>query len=395
MSGSSANDGAQSRTPPDNTLSISANGGDFTGWTSIRVTRRLEGVPSDFDVSLTDRATDGAAAQFQVKPGDPCTVRIADDVAITGYVDRVALSITGTSHVVRISGRGKCEDLVDCSIPPDQLHGMQITTSSLLDLATKLSAPYGVKVTSLTGDNVPVSFEGGSAVQFNAVLTETPFEIIERVARYAGVLAFEDSTGSLVLANVGTGQHSSGFAQGVNVQAAASVFTMDERYSIYLPTLMSVNVLGDQGVGGKSFPSVKDSGVPRFRELVVVSEQFQLDQSLAEKRAQWEAARRKGRSLAVHVTCDSWRDSAGLLWQPNYYAPVDIQSVRATDATGPWIISEVHYMVDQDRGTVADLLLMPKDAFQPEPTILRPDPWNPTALPASGGAANTTGGVGP
>ena len=49
-------------------------------------------------------------------------------------------------------------------------------------------------------------------------------------------------------------------------------------------------------------------------------------------------------------------------------------SLRATDATGPGVVGEVHHMVDQDRGTVADLTLMPKDAFQPEPTILRPDP---------------------
>jgi hypothetical protein len=45
--------------------------------------------------------------------------------------------------------------------------------------------------------------------------------------------------------------------------------------------------------------------------------------------------------------------------------------------------------------TVADLLLMPKGAFQPEPTILRPDPWNAGTQAAGGGAANTTGGVGP
>jgi prophage tail gpP-like protein len=97
--------------------------------------------------------------------------------------------------------------------------------------------------------------------------------------------------------------------------------------------------------------------------------------------------RRKGRSQSIRLTCDSWRDSAGLLWQPNYGVPVDIGALHLSTSLVPWIISEVHYTVDADRGTVADLLLMPKDAFQPQPIILRPDPWNPTD-PAQGGAAS-------
>ncbi|MGI4940908.1 MAG: phage baseplate assembly protein [Janthinobacterium lividum] len=81
---------------------------------------------------------------------------------------------------------------------------------------------------------------------------------------------------------------------------------------------------------------------------------------------------RNGRSQTISLTCDSWRDSAGTLWQPNALARVDVPIMRLVNQF--WIISEVIYRQDDD-GTRADLLLMPPDAFQPEPTALLGCNW--------------------
>ncbi|MBN8929916.1 MAG: hypothetical protein J0H19_25270 [Rhodospirillales bacterium] len=310
------------------------------------------------------------------------------DVVLTGYIDRYAGAVSPREHHVRIVGRSKCEDLVDCHITSDQLQGMQIFTTSLLELASKLCASYGIKAKSLTGNNVPVApVQGPGPLRFNAILTESPFEIIERVARYAGVLVYDDADGNLVFANVGTSNMASGFALGVNVQHAAVTYSMDGRFSEYRPHLMSVNFFGDKGAGGIPYPPVFDKGVPRFRQRIVVSEQPFPGSSMAEKRAQWEAARRLGQSQAVRLTCDSWRDSAGTLWQPNAFAPLDLPALKLSPSD-PWVIGEVTYAMDQDRGTTADLMLMPKDAFLPEPTILVPFLYDPTVgVPVAGGGA--------
>lgn len=373
---------------PDNTLTIVAGGLALTGWQSVRLTRGLDRVPMDFDIELTERYP-GQASQVVVQPFTPCQVMIGKTTVLTGYIDRYMPSFAGRNHSVRIQGRSKCEDLVDCSITPEVLTGMQISTTSLLDLATRLAAPYGVTATSLTGNNVPVGAPGGGPLQFNAILTETPHEIIERVARYAGVLVYDGTDGNLLIANVGAATMASGFAQGVNVQAAGVTFSGDGRYSKYLPCLMSANFYGEQGIGGTTFTPAYDNGVPRFRELIVVSEQFQWGASLAQARAQWEAARRFGRSQAVRLTCDSWRDSAGALWQPNAYATVSLPALKLTPSV-PWIIGEVTFRRDAN-GTTADLTLMPKQAFLPQPEILVPFLWDPSsgAPPANGGAAQT------
>jgi prophage tail gpP-like protein len=109
-----------------------------------------------------------------------------------------------------------------------------------------------------------------------------------------------------------------------------------------------------------------------------------LGQSFAVKRAEWEAARRKGLSKAVHVTCDNWRDSTQTLWQPNAFAPVLLPTLKLAPPE-PWVIAEVTYSVDPGRGTTAELLLMPRDAFLPEPLILTPT--LPVDSPVGGGAS--------
>jgi prophage tail gpP-like protein len=267
-------------------------------------------------------------------------------------------------------------------VTPDVIAGMAVTTSSVVDLATRLAKPFGISVSTAAGD-VPTFLPSGQPLQFNAILTETPFEIIERVARYAGVLVYDDAGGNLVIANVGAGSMASGLAQGVNVQRAQVSFTMDERYSEYWPMLTGISSFED-GIGNMQFAKVFDNGVPRFRPLIIVSEQFiVLGLPFAEKRAQWEMSRRWGRSQSVRARIDSWRDSDGKLWQPNYFAPISLPKLKLTPSE-PWIIGEVSFERGQDDGTTAELVMMPKEAFQPQPEILVPFLWDPNGPPAAG-----------
>jgi prophage tail gpP-like protein len=163
---------------------------------------------------------------------------------------------------------------------------------------------------------------------------------------------------------------------------------MDGRYSNYLPTVMGSNMFGDQGVGGISYPEAIDRDVQRFRELIIVSEQFGYSAELGARRAQWEMTRRAGRSQAVRLTCDSWRDRAGTLWAPNAYAHINLPALKASP-TAAWIIGEVTVRRDSE-GTHADLVLMPATAFQPQPDILMQFPFAADAPAPGGGAAATT-----
>ena len=357
-----------------NELTVVTGGKTFGGWQDVRVTRGVERMPGDFEILLTERYP-GQAGAVALEPGADCVVYLGNDRVITGYIDRIAPSLSPASHAVRASGRGKCQDLVDCSA---MVKGAQVSGTTVLQLMTDLAAPFGIDV-SAVGDVGDVQ-----TPQFNVNLGETPFEIIDRVARWAQLLVYEDTFGNLVLSQVGTITAASGFQQGLNVQAASATFSMDERFSVYTAVLMSVDKLSDIGDGGNTISSVTDSTVPRFRPKIIVSEQTQNGVNIAEKRLNWEKARRIGRSQAFEVTADSWRDSAGALWTPNTLVPVDAPALKLVSRR--WVIGEVTYARGEGGGTTASLTIMPQAAYQPEPNVLQAFDWQVAQALPSGGA---------
>ncbi len=340
-------------------LTLVVGGRQLSGWTSVRLTRSVERVPSTFELSLTERYP-GEADALLVQPGDGCTVLLGADLVLTGYVDRFVPSIDGRSHSIMVMGRSRVCDLVDCSaVWP----GGQISGASALAVAQRLAQPYGITVTSTAppGRTIP---------QFNLMLGETCYEVIERICRYSQLLAYDLPDGNLVLAQTGTMSAASGFQQGINVQRASAAYSMDEKYSKYVVVLQALDVLGDAGDGGNQAAVYIDPTVSRFRELILVSDQADGGQLIAGARARWEAARRYGRSMRVTLETDSWRDADGVLYAPNTLVPLDLPVLKTTPGE-LWVVSEVSYRRDEG-GTAAELVLMPPEAFQPQPTLLLP-----------------------
>lgn len=330
----------------------------LAGWTSVRVTRGIERCPSDFQIEMTEKYP-GQPFDMTVQPGDACKVYIGEDLVITGYVDRVAYALDPNSHSIVVTGRGKCQDLVDCAA---EWPGGQILGSSVLDIATKLAKYYGITVT-YSGDL------GAGIPQFNLMLGETAYDVIERICRYRALLPYEGSDGNLILATLGSTQAASGFTEGINVERATSVFSMAGRYSEYLAFLQSVDVFEDTGDGGNLIATVHDGSVPRHRRRVIITEAPAGGQDVAKQRANWEAARRYGRSFAVTLTTDSWRDSIGMLYTPNTLATLSLPNLKVDGEL--WTISEVTYARGAG-GTKALLTLMPPEAFEPQPVLLQP-----------------------
>ncbi len=340
---------------------LTVGGRQLSGWSAIHgITRGIERCPSSFDLEMTERYP-GETRDLIIQPGDTCEVRVGEDPVITGYVDRFAPSIAASRHSIRVSGRGKCADLVDCAA---EWPGGQISGSNVLGIAQRLAKPYGIAV------NAAVS-PGASIPQFNLMLGETPYEIIERICRYRGLLAYELPDGSLYLTRVGSGAAASGFAEGANIETATASYSMDQRFSEYYTYLQSMDVLSDLGIGGNLKGKAYDPGVPRHRRRVIIAEAGGGGLDVAIQRGKWEAARRFGRSMQIELTTDNWRDSAGALWTPNTQVPVSAPSLKVGETT--WLIGSVTYRLDEN-GTHADLTIMPPEAFNPEPILLQPFP---------------------
>jgi len=337
-------------------MTLTIGGKVLSGWDQVRVTRSIERLPSNFDLSLMDEFP-GSGEQQLVKEGDPCVVRLGEDTVITGYIDRWAPMISASHHEVRATGRSKCQDLVDCSAKWDN---NVIEGATALQIAQRLASPYGIKVSSdvTNMENVP---------QFTLNWGETSQEIIDRITRWAALLYYDLPDGNLYLTRVGTKKAASGVAQGVNIEVAAYEASMDERFSEYTGVSMSVNALvDDSGYSAVTKATARDPEAEnmRYRNRIIIVESTMNTPKLAQQAIDWEMNRRYGRSKFLQVTVDNWRDSAGNLWEPNTLIPVNIPKMGIKDAL--WLLAEVSFIKD-DRGTAAMMVLMPPAAFSVQP----------------------------
>ncbi|HZX88385.1 MAG TPA: hypothetical protein VFF19_32730 [Reyranella sp.] len=340
-------------------LVIRVGGQEISGWEEVRVTRGVERVVSDFEVAMTEHYP--GADRVVVRPGQPCEIMLGGDLTTTGYVDRYIPEFSARSHTVRVAGRSKTQDIVDCSaVWP----GGQLMNGTVLTIAKTLCDPFGITVSAL--DDV-----GAAIPQTNLNVGDTPFDVIEPMARFRGLLMYDDAQGNLVFSRVGKEHAASGFTEGDNVEAAGIAYTMDQRFSDYGAFRVKLMALADAGNEANLITDIQDAQVPRYRPKFLVAETNDGGFDIAVARAKWEMVRRIGRSAAVHVVADSWRDRAGKLWTPNTLAPVSLPSLKLESVS--WLISEVTYIRNAG-GTHARLVLMHPDSFIPQPFNYQPFP---------------------
>ncbi|MGP0906913.1 phage baseplate assembly protein [Serratia sp. CY76391] len=340
-------------------LTLQVAGKLISGWDQVRVTRSIERLPSEFSLGLMDYYP-GSNEKQLVTEGDPCVVRLGDDVVLTGYIDSWSAMISRANHEVYASGRSKCQDLVDCSaIWPNNV----ISQATPQQIAQKLAEPYGIAVNTDVGD-LPI------VPQFSLNWGESSQEVIDRMTRWAALLYYDLPDGSLWLTRVGTRRAASGVTMGENIQAASIQKSRNERFSDYIGVTMTTTPVAEvspnAGYNPVTAATAQDPEVAkmRYRNRVILVESTMSTWAASQQCINWEMNRRYGRSRGLQVTIDSWRDSAGKLWEPNTLVPITIPQFGLQDEY--WLLGDVTFQKDS-RGTTAQMVLMPPEAFAVEP----------------------------
>lgn len=265
--------------PPMEPVRLVIDGIVHEGWTDISVSRSLERAAGDFSLGITDkrRGPDGVTVPPRLYCGAVCRLYIGADIVLTGYVDDVSVDYSPRDHAIKVSGRSKPCDLVDCSVDPSWSagagaggggqkpvsglfhpqgdiarqvrgdasptaglsgsaqpvgaggvgsHGGHFRGQRLAQVAAMLAQPYGVtvKVIGDSGDPFPgLTVEKGDKV----------LDVIERMCRLRGLLASDDAWGHLVLARPGQGRDCGALELGKTILAGTGRFSVKERYSEY------------------------------------------------------------------------------------------------------------------------------------------------------------------
>lgn len=334
-------------------ITLTVGGTVYEGWKDIRITRAIEHCAADFEISVSERwAGQSGDPPWQIKPFDPCTVAVDGELLITGYVDHYGPSYDARGHGVRIGGRSKTCDIIDCM--PD-IPGGQFVNYKLDKIARAVCSPFGV--------NVVVTADVGDAIP-DAMLekAETAYEFLEKLCGLQGVLAFDDEKGNLVLAQAGASSASGALTEGQNILAASAELRSDIRFQKYVVLAQAPLAFDEQDSQLQVIGTASDPGCPRFRRFVE-SAQNPADTSRANRRAQWRALRNFGACTQATVLVEGWRQPDGSLWKINQL--ISVKSPRLQIDRQMLVGRTVFTLSEQ--GSRTELLVAPPEAYTPEP----------------------------
>ncbi len=328
-------------------IELKTNSKIFGGWLSASVTRSLNAVSGSFEISYIDK-WEGQNDPWQIKAGDLCSLSFDNKLLITGFVDEISASYSSDSRTLTISGRDKTGDLVDSAslIPSKNFRGV-----SLASMANTLAEPFGVSVSSRS------AAANASIKNVSAQATETVWESISKLAKYQGVLAYPDSEGGIIFADVGSEVIAS-LVQGENILACSVTQNEAEKFQTYKIYITA----GDEDTKHKiEVAEVKDNSVKRPR-VKMISTKKNITMAEAVERIKWEMASKIAKAFSLNISVTSWLTPKNKLWEINNL--VDVLSPKC-GIDGTFLIEETKFIFDEN-GYKTELKLVIKDAYKPQ-----------------------------
>jgi prophage tail gpP-like protein len=381
---------------PSNRVSLEVGGVRYEGWKNPRIRQSIDQLAGVFSLSLSDRWP-GQTEAWAIQPGDSCTLKIGQDVMITGYVDISSVKATPTDHEINIEGRDKTGDLVDCSAPPREWVGLAFE-----QIAVDLCAPFGIEVNAQleTGPGGYKAKKPGKAKAGHAKAGkgggllprkasnsgETVHKLLEKLAKIQGVLLISDRVGGLMITRAGlNGRCTDVLALGQNLKSIeyersfANLFSeitvkgqshgATGGTSSVLSAAQRVKAVATVKRAAAAGTTVSSASVQRYRPLIICAED-QADAKRCADRAQWEAGTREAKSKKLTVKVQGWRQSDGALWTINTLVRMKCPFVREDEDL---LISSIEYGLDIAGGTVSTMTLFSPQAFDVLKEIPKPD----------------------
>jgi len=350
-------------------VELRVGGSIYAGWTEFRVTRSMDRAAGDFDLTVSERWP-GRNEAWRILPFAAVELRLGGDPVLTGYVDVVEAETDAKMHRVRIRGRSKTCDLVDCT---PELRGTEFRGSTLPAIARALAQPFGIEVVTEAPDGAPFGVEAKEK-------TDTAWRTIERLGRLRGIVCHDDEEGRLVLTRAGERRAAGSLELGRNLLAASARIDVSKRFSRYVSmtqrqTGAAVSRDGDGDAGDVEEAQRPNAGVqvavtglatdpdvPRYRPRIFRAEGAGND-SYARDRAVWAAATARAKSLQVEATEQGWRKADGALWRLNELVKIKADWLRLDHDL---LVIGTEFTLGAE-GRRTRLTLTPREAMLPEP----------------------------
>jgi len=357
-------------------FTIQVNNQDFTQFTSANVNVSMD----NFGRTLTLTCTQDQLNAFPIKIKEKVTIKIDGVSLLTGFIEKIAPTVSENDHTVGITGRSVAADLVDSTLNNITLNA----PITMEDVVRTVITSLGLTLTVTT--NV-VGLEPFNATEIvKAKPAQNAFEFIEQYARKRQVILLDDGDGNIILAN-GSGITSPyGLILGQNILSSNTSYDYSDRFYKYI-VLSQANPIGGQAIDADITAEpdlVKRQAIIKQKaeanegdETTVATQGEAIDaeirptrilyleaenpSDLAEctKRAQWELNVRKARSRSYNCSLQGHTFAQGV--------PVDYNKLHqivdgVAGINDIMLVSQVDYS-ESTQGTGVALTMVDRNSY--------------------------------
>jgi prophage tail gpP-like protein len=307
-----------------------------------------------FERVLVEAAFNHAARSFRLEvaaePGASATnaiFRVGAEVSIfasgtlllTGYVDRRQPKISATEAMIHVSGRSKSADLIDSS-----------AVHKTGAFKKKTPVEIGNDVSQGIGARFVADKQLEKVDQYHVTPPETPFRLVEKLARQQGMTLTGTADGDVKVTKAGSERHSGGLFEPGNIKVGEADHNGSNRHSKYI-------VRGqrpfDTGADNLEIEAIaRDAAVGRNRPVIIIQDE-DTTKERTKKRAKNRRDRAAGNALKATIEVVGFRDEGGKVWEPGHL--VWTQSAFL-DIAQDMLIETAHYGQDSG-GSITKLSL--------------------------------------
>jgi prophage tail gpP-like protein len=334
-----------------------AGGMRITEFFEVSINRDLKNIAGSFELMIFDQARVTGALAYQgfasayggyggstqpIVKGMPAQIYLDGELVLNGYIDTVRTKWSATALQMRIIGRDKTGDLVDCAAVPNG--PAEFKNVDLLHISTALCMPFGINVTAFVD-------VGDVFVRLAIGPHETVLAALEKAARQRSTLLVSDGIGGLQLTQGGSSRAPAPLQIGVNVQDSEGTQSWEHRFSdVYVKgqtercagARTGVPVHLDSTVApltGTPAPvaavapeasaivmtgHATDPEITRYRPTVRMT-RTQSGSSTTQEQAEWAVRVARGEGDELYYSVPDWRSPQGpdgTLWRPNQVTPL-------------------------------------------------------------------------
>ena len=336
---------------PQEIAVLVVNGLRFDDWDFVMVRRNWGDAFAYFQFSAAERDpifnvpnTFPNWLKLQWKPGDQCSIYLAGELAITGFIEVRQVAYNANSHGVMLIGKSYSAQAAKSSVDtPDG----NFDNQDLVSIASKVAGAYGVGVKTIGGvDMTPFQ-------QCQAGKGETVWDFLERLARVRGCLLAADAFGNFLI----IGDHDypavSGLVEGKNIKEMQCIISNEHVFAVH-----DVHGHGQasddlNGSAASEMKATATSDVaPLYSKLITPMEESVRTIAELQHRANFEKLWHDGSQVQATITVQGWLRDGQTLWhegdQVHVYSPIAMLDMDMA-------IQQVVFTQDDKRGTITTL----------------------------------------